>query len=216
MFTFRDPWSHKKGHTATFFVLTRSCDNVMQSFSYNILTFQQKHAIQVSASWLSLPDSQDYKLILFSLSVLKQSKDLKNEMSPLVDSFLIDIKKKVEALSKRHRKDRCHVMRLERERQQQAGYAVIKYYQVLSLRDIRQQWSHRPLSVKSVASSLNGKNSNNPTLWPFTAAPKPLSPNVTPSWKPRSLPLKRKQGYDLPVAPVTLEPNVRVIDETSL
>lgn len=137
-------------------------------------------------------------------------------MSPLVDSFLVDIKKKVEALSKRHRQDRCHVMRLEREREQQAGYAVNKYYQVLSLRDIRQQWSHRPLSVKSVASSLNGKHSYNPTLWPFTTATKPLSPNVTPSWKQGALPLKRKQGFDLPAAPVTLEPNVRVIDETSL
>lgn len=137
-------------------------------------------------------------------------------MSPLVDSFLIDIKKKVEALSKRHRQDRCHVMRMEREREQQAGYAVNKYYQVLSLRDIRQQWSHRPLSVKSVASSLNGKTSYNPTLWPFTSAAKPLSPNVTPSWKQGALPSKRKHGFDLPAAPVTLEPNVRVIDETSL
>ena len=155
-------------------------------------------------------------LLLSFLAVLKQSKDLKNEMSPLVDSFLVSIKKKVEALSKRHRQDRCHVMRLEKERDQQAGYAVNKYYQVLSMRDIRQQWSHRPLSVINVASSLNGKNSYNPTLWPFTEAAKPLSPNVTQSWKHGSLPSGRKQGFDLPAAPVTLEPNVRVIDETSL
>ena len=137
-------------------------------------------------------------------------------MSPLVDSFLINIKKKVEALSKRHRQDRCHVMRLERERDQQAVYAVNKYYQVLSLRDIRQQWSHRPLSVQNVASSLNSKNSYNPTLWPFTEVTNHLSPNVTPSWKHGPLPSRRKQGFDLPAAPVTLEPNVRVIDETSL
>lgn len=173
----------------------------------------------INASWLSVSDTQARETtswFLFSLSVLEQSKDLKNKMSPLIDSFLVSIKKKVEALSKRHRQDRCDVMRMERERDQQAGYAVNKYYQVLSLRDIRQQWSHRHLSVKSVASSLNGKNYYNPTLWPFTVPAKTLSPNVTPSWKHGSLPSRRKQGFDLPVAPVTLEPNVRVIDETTL
>lgn len=156
------------------------------------------------------------RVCFFSLAVLKQSKDLKNEMSPLVDSFLVSIKKKVEALSKRHHQDRCHVMRVERDRDQQAAYAVNKYYQVLSLRDIRQQWSHRAVAVKNVASSLSSKKSYNPTLWPFTEATNPLSPNVTPTWKHGSVSSRRKQGFDLPAAPVTLEPNVRVIDETSL
>lgn len=165
----------------------------------------QGYLTRITTSWF-----------LLFLAVLKQSKDLKNEMSPLVDSFLVNIKTKVEALSKRHRQDRCHVMRLERERDQQAGYAVNKYYQMLSLRDIRQQWSQRPLSVKSVASSLNGKHSYNPTLWPFTEATNRLSPNVTPSWKHGFLPSGKRQGFDLPAAPVTLEPNIRVIDETSL
>ena len=154
-------------------------------------------------------------LLLF-LAVLKQSKDLKNEMSPLVDSFHVNIKKKVEALSKRHRQDRCHVMQLEKERNQQAGNAVNKYYEMLTLRDIRQQWSHRPLSVKSVASSLNGKHSYNPTLWPFTETTNHLSPNVTPSWRHGSLPSRKRKRFDPPAAPVTLEPKIRVIDETSL
>ena len=109
-------------------------------------------------------------------------------------------------------------MRVEKEHDQQAATAVNKYYQVLSLRDITQEWSPRPtaLSVKSMEVSLtNKKNSYNPTLWPFNAVTtnNSLSPNVTPNRKPTSLPLRRKQGFDLPV-PFTLEPNVRVIDET--
>ena len=156
-------------------------------------------------------------MILFSLSVLKQSKDLKNEMSPLVDSFLIDIKKKVEALSKRHRQDRCHVMRLEREREQQAGNAVNKYYQVLSLRDIRQEWSHRRKPLKSKTSSLNSRKSCNPTQWPFTEATNQALTNTTLPWKPTSHPLGRKYAFDpLSTHHVTLEPNVRVVDETRL
>ena len=179
----------------------------------------------------------------FPLTDLKQSKDLKNEMSPLVDSFFASINKKVEVLSKRHRKERYHVMRTQRERDQQATSAINKYYEVLSSRDIRQEWSLRPTSVKdmavsfsrrnsynptqesyypslssfkSVASSLRGKKSYNPTLWPFTESTNHLSPNVTPTRRPASLPLRRKHGYDLPVSTAPLEPNVRVIDETSL
>ncbi|KAJ7374213.1 hypothetical protein OS493_007287 [Desmophyllum pertusum] len=150
--------------------------------------------------------------------VLKQSRDLKKEMFPILECFLTRTKEKMKVISKRHRQERCHVMRVEKEHDQQAATAVNKYYQVLSLRDITQEWSPRPtaLSVKSMEVSLtNKKNSYNPTLWPFNAVTtnNSLSPNVTPNRKPTSLPLRRKQGFDLPV-PFTLEPNVRVIDET--
>ncbi|XP_078352309.1 uncharacterized protein LOC144637005 [Oculina patagonica] len=199
--------------------------------------------------------------------VLKQSKDLKNEMSPLVDSFLASIKKKVEVLSKRHRKERTHVMRAQRERDQQATIAVNKFYQAISLRDIQQEWStyvknvassfsrrnsldptqkscspslssvknvalsfsrrnsyspaqecssQSPSSVRSVASSPRCKTSNNSTLFPFTESTNHLSPNVTPTRRAASLPLRRKHGFALPAAPVPLEPKVRVLDETTM
>ena len=165
-------------------------------------------------------------------------------MSPLVDSFFANIKKKVEELSKRHRQERCHLMQVERERNQQASDAVKEYYEVLNLRDIRQEWCPRdsavpvksvapslsrrnsyttegkwslsPMSVKGMASPLSCRKSYNLTMWPFTESPNHLSPNVAPTMRPATLPLRRKHGFDIPAAPVALEPNVRVVDETSL
>ena len=161
-------------------------------------------------------NSHGLQKVSFSLTVLKQSKDLKKEMSPLVKSFLVSIKEKVEALSKRHRQERCHVMQVERERDQEAADAVNKYYQVLSLRDIRQEWSHRRKPLKSKALSLSNRKSRNPTQWPFTEATNQASINAKLPRRPSSLPLRRKYILDPLSTPVTLEPNVRVVDETRL
>ena len=138
-------------------------------------------------------------------------------MSPLVKSFLVSTKKKLEALSERHRQERVNVMQVERERDKEAGDAVNKYYQVLSLRDIRQEWSHRRRPLKSKTSSLNSRKSYNPTQWPFTEATNQALTNTTLPWKPTSHPLGRKYAFDsLSTHHVTLEPNVRVVDETRL
>ena len=171
--------------------------------------------------WRFLPchhhwNSLELKKFLFSLPVLRRSKDLKKEMSPLVKSFLVSTKKNLEALSERHRQDRFHVMQVERERDKEAGDAVNKYYQVLNLRDIRQEWSHRRKPLKSKVSSLNSRKYCNPTQWPFTEATNQALTNTTLPWKPRSHPLARKYAFDPLSTPVTLEPNVRVVDETRL
>jgi len=137
-------------------------------------------------------------------------------MSLLVKSFLFSIKKNVEALSERHRQERCHLMQVERERDQEAADAVSKYYQVLSLRDIRQEWSHRRKPLKSKVSSLSSRKSCNPTQWPFTEATNQALTNATLPWKPSSHPLGRKYAFDSLSTPVTLEPNVRVVEETRL
>ena len=71
---------------------------------------------QVTLTWFlarhHYRNSHGLQKVSFSLTVLKRSKDVKNEMSPLVDSFLVSIKEKVEALSKRHCQERCHVMQV--------------------------------------------------------------------------------------------------------
>lgn len=162
-------------------------------------------------------NSLELEKFSFSLTVLRQSKDLKKEMSPLVKNFLVSTKKNLEALSERHRQERVHVMQVERERDIEAGNAVNKYYQVLSLRDIRQEWSHRRKPLKSKTSSLNSRKSCNPTQWPFTEATNQALTNTTLPWKPTSHPLGRKYAFDpLSTHHVTLEPNVRVVDETRL
>ena len=163
-------------------------------------------------------------------------------MSPIVDRFIANIKKKVEVLSKRHRQERRHLMRVERERDKQATSAVNEYYEVLSLRDIRQEWSPRAvadnsgspsssrrnlynpttewslssMSIKGLLSPLSSRKSYNFTVWPFAESTNHLSPNVTPTGQLASLPLRRKHGFYLPAAPVALEPDVRIIDETRL
>lgn len=131
-------------------------------------------------------------------------------------SFFFRIKKNVEALSRRHRQERCHLMQVERERDQEAADAVSKYYQVLRLRDIRQEWSHRRKPRKSVVSSLSSRRSYNPTQWPFTESTNQTSANATLPWKPSSHPLGKKYVFDPLPPPVTLEPNVRVVEETRL
>lgn len=161
-------------------------------------------------------NSHELEKFSFFLTVLRQSKDLKKEMSSLVKSFHVNTKKDLEALSERHRQERFHVMQVERERDKEAGDAVNKYYQVLSLRDIRQEWSHRRNPPKSKASSLNIKKSCNPTQWPFTEATNQALTNTTLPWKPRSHPLGRKYAFYPPSTPFTLEPNIRVVDETRL
>ena len=64
-------------------------------------------------------------------------------------------------MSKRHRHQRCQVMGAEKEHYQQAAIAVNQYYEVLSVRDIRQDWSTRSVTVRL-------KSDGNPTMWPFT------------------------------------------------
>lgn len=145
-----------------------------------------------------------------------QSKDVKKEMSPVVKSFLESFKKNVEALSERHRQERYHVMQVEREHDQEAADAVKKYYQVLSLRDIREEWSHRHKPFKSKVSSLSSKNSRNPTQWPFTEASNNALTNSKLPWKPSTLPLGRKYLFDPLSYPLALEANVRIVDETRL
>lgn len=142
--------------------------------------------------------------------VLTQSKDLKNEMSQVLHSFIARLKKKLEVISKRHRVQRFHLKHAERECDQQAATTVQKYYEVLSLRDIRQEWSPRNRTVRSVTSSLRSKHSYNLTLWPFSEAGYDSSLKVVTS---RKFPLRRKSGFNLPVP---LEPEVRIMDHTNL
>ena len=137
-------------------------------------------------------------------------------MSPLVKNFFFSIKKNVEALSGRHRQERCHLMQVERERDQEAADAVSKYYQVLRLRDIRQEWSRRRKPRKSNVSSWSGRKSYNPTQWPFTGSANQTSTNAILPWKPSSHPLGKKYVFDPLSTPVTLEPNLRVVEETRL
>ena len=145
-----------------------------------------------------------------------QSKDVKKEMSPVVKSFLESIKKNVEALSERHRQERYHVMQVERKNDQEAADAVNKYYQVLSLRDIREEWSQRRKPLRSKVSSLCNRKSRNPTQWPFTEANNQALTNAKLPWKPSTLPLRRKYLFDPLSYPVTIGANVRIVDETRL
>lgn len=177
----------------------------------------------------------------FSLKVLTQSKDLKNEMFPLVDKFLANIKKKAKVLSKKHHKERRHLMRAKRERDQVTNGVVNRYYDALSLDDIRHdirhpmsikdmasalrrnsynppqaEWASSAVPVRSVASSICSRKSYNPPLSSSTDSTDHLSPNDTTPRKSSSLPLPIKSEFDLPASPSTLEPEVRVIDETTL
>ncbi|PFX27514.1 hypothetical protein AWC38_SpisGene7754 [Stylophora pistillata] len=125
-------------------------------------------------------------------------------MSQVLHSFIARLKKKLEVISKRHRVQRFHLKHTERECDQQAATTVQKYYEVLSLRDIRQEWSPRNLTVRSVTSSLRSKHSYNLTLWPFafSEAGYDSSLKVVTS---RKFPLRRKSGFNLPVP---LEPEL--------
>lgn len=178
----------------------------------------------------------------FSLAVLTQSKDLKNEMSSLVDKFLANIEKKAKLLSKKHHKERIYLMRAKRQRDQVTNGVVNKYYDALSLDDIRHEWKPHPMSikdmasalrrnsynppqaewassavpVKSVASSICSPKSYNPPLSSSTESTDHSSSNDTTPRKSSLLPLPRKSEFDQPASPATLEPEVRVIDETTL
>ena len=113
-------------------------------------------------------------------------------------------------MSKRHRSQQCQIMRAERESDHQAAMAVNQYFEVLTSRDIRQDWSHRP-------SSLHRVNSD-PTMWPFTSSEANNLAIPTITQKRFTSPLNRKkakQAYTVTV-PITLEPNVRVAEETRL
>lgn len=144
------------------------------------------------------------------LEVLIKSKDLKNEMSQVLHSFIARLKEKLEVISKRHRAERFHLKHTERERDQQAASTVQKCYEVLSLRDIRQEWSPRDGTVRSVTPSLPSTNLYNLRPRLFSEARYDSSPNVVTS---RKLPLRRKSGFNLPVP---LEPEVRIMDQTNL
>lgn len=137
-------------------------------------------------------------------------------MSPVVKCFVESFKKNVDALSERHRQERYRVMQVEREHYQEAADAVNKYYKVLSFCDIREEWSQRRKPLKSKVSSLSSKRSCNPTQWPFTEATNNALTNAKLPWKPSTLPLRRKYLFDPLSYPVTLEANVRIVDETRL
>lgn len=219
-------------------------------------------------------------LITFLLSVtaLTQSKDLQNEMRPIVDTFLANMEKMAKAMSKRHRRQQFQIIRAEKESDHQAAMAVNQYYEVLSSRDIRLDWSPRPNSLhrvdsdpttwpftssemnnltvptatqKRFASSLNRRNSDpttrpftssetknltfptitqkrfttplnrknrDPTMWPFTSSETNNLTLRTVTQKRFTSPLNREKTEQACIVPVpfTLEPNVRVVDETRL
>ena len=67
-------------------------------------------------------------------------------------------------MSKRHRRQQVQLLKAERERNKQAAMAVSKYYEVLSSRDIRQNWCPKTDdSTGSVPRAIS-----NPTMWPFS------------------------------------------------
>lgn len=132
---------------------------------------------------------------------MKQSKDLKNDMSPIVENFLSRMKKIVQDMSKRHHRQKCVVMRAEKDREEQAVALVNQYYDMLSSRDIRQDWFSKS-PVKSEREIQDIK----PTVWPFLDTPK----TGTPSF------MKRRSGFYKPNTRQTLEPTVRVFEESRL
>lgn len=93
-----------------------------------------------------------------------QSKDLKNELSKIVEEFYTNMKQMVQEMLKKHHRQQVQLIKAERERNKQAALAVNKYYEVLSLRDIRHNWSPKPDdSTGSVP-----RETRNPTVWPFS------------------------------------------------
>lgn len=82
-------------------------------------------------------------------------------MHPIVETFAANMKKKLEVLIKRHRRQQCRAIRAEKESNQQAAMAVSQYYEILSSRDIRQDWSPKRNGVQR-------SNSDDPTAWPFS------------------------------------------------
>ncbi|XP_074632381.1 uncharacterized protein LOC141890705 isoform X2 [Acropora palmata] len=99
-----------------------------------------------------------------SQEALMQSKDLKNELSKIVEEFHTNMKQMVQEMLKKHHRQQVQLIKAERERNKQAALAVNKYYEVLSLRDIRHNWSPKPDdSTGSVP-----RETRNPTVWPFS------------------------------------------------
>jgi len=135
-----------------------------------------------------------------------QSRDLKIEMRPIIDNFLANMTKTVKLMSKRHRHQRCQVMRAEKEHDKQAASAVNQYYEVLSVRDIRQDWNPRPVALQL---------DSDPTVWPFKSDTYRLDVSIK-TYKTPTSPLRMKRKLGVYNFPHTLEPNVRVVEETHL
>ena len=212
--------------TIIYHFITQNAHSRCMSWRLNRMRSEEAHKHYTPKSLVGLSSVVNVVLVMslshglkkfsFSVTVLRRSKDLKKEMSLLVKSFLFSFKKNVEALSERHRQERRHLMQVERERDQEAADAVSKYYRVLSLRDIRQEWSHRRKPLKSKMSSMSCRKSCNPTQWPFTEATNQALTNTTLPWKPNCHPLGKKYAVDHLSTPFTLEPNIRVVEETRL
>ena len=118
-----------------------------------------------------------------------------------MENFLSRMKKIVQDTSKRHRRQQCVVMRAEKDREEQAVALVNQYYDMLSSRDIRQDWfSKSPVKSETEIQDIK------PTVWPFLDTPK----TGTPSF------MKRRSGFYKPNTRQTLEPTVRVLEESRL
>ena len=118
-----------------------------------------------------------------------------------MENFLSRMKTMVQDMSKRHRRQQCEVMRAEKDREEQAVAVVNQYYDMLSSRDIRQDWFTKS-AVKPEIEIQDIK----PTVWPFLDAPK----TGTSSF------MKRRSGFYKPNTRSTLEPTVRVFEESRL
>ena len=150
--------------------------------------------------------------LFFPLSGLLQSKDLKNELAQIVDDFLANMKKIVQEMAKRHRRQHCQIVKAEKERHKQAEMALNHYYDFLSSRDIRQGWNPRTDSTENAP-----RTDCDPTVWPFSSkdGEKLTVPSRIPKFSP---PLNREknQGEIDFSAAFTLEPKIRVVEETKL
>ena len=108
-----------------------------------------------------------------------QSKDLKTELSKIVEEFYTNMKQMVQEMLKKHHRQQVKLIKAERERNKQAALAVNKYYEVLSLRDIRHNWSPKPDdSTGSVP-----RETSNPTVWPFSKKKTWTMPHTISSMK---------------------------------
>ena len=136
-------------------------------------------------------------------------------MCAIVENFYASMKKTVEVMSKRHRKQQLQVLRVERERDQQTATVFNKYYEMLSLRDIRQEWFTK--YPKSPVPNTDSPDVT-PTVWPFLDEPKNEA-LLTKTYNRPTTPLfmkRRRQACYAFDSQIPLEPEVRVMDESKL
>ena len=149
---------------------------------------------------------------LFSVAVVKQNKARKNEMCAIVENFYANMKKIVEVMSKRHRKQQLQVLRVERERDQQTATVFNKYYEILNLRNIREDW------FTKLPKSPEQNGDVTPTVWPFLDEPKNeavLTKTYNRPTTPLFMKRRKKSCYDFN-SQIPLEPEVHVMDESKL